>query len=139
MRLIEIDALPNGAHRNQTINVDIPVPDGWAYIPDDMTIPQTFPFVDIVVEEKVYAREVEVQKEVVKWVDTGEVNDDGDAVMERVTEMETVTETQEFTMMTVTSMTEGTVPEPEPEPEPEEEITVWDELDAAYQEGVDSV
>lgn len=30
-------------------------------------------------------------------------------------------------------------PEPEPIPEPEEETTVWDELDAAYQEGVDSV
>lgn len=36
------------------------------------------------------------------------------------------------------------VPESEPEPEAEEEQTaqensVWDELDAAYQEGVDSV
>lgn len=31
-------------------------------------------------------------------------------------------------------------PLPEPEqPEPVEEPTVWDELDAAYQEGVDSV
>lgn len=31
-------------------------------------------------------------------------------------------------------------PLPEPEqPEPVEELTVWDELDAAYQEGVDSV
>lgn len=28
------------------------------------------------------------------------------------------------------------LPEPEPEPEPEE-LTVWDELDAAYKEGVD--
>lgn len=33
----------------------------------------------------------------------------------------------------------GDIPEPEPVPEPEEEKTVWDELDAAYQEGVDSV
>ena len=31
------------------------------------------------------------------------------------------------------------VPESEPEPEKREETTVWDELDAAYQEGVDSV
>ena len=30
-------------------------------------------------------------------------------------------------------------PEPEVDPEPEESVTVWDELDAAYQEGVDSV
>lgn len=31
------------------------------------------------------------------------------------------------------------LPEPEPVPEPEEEIGVWDELDKAYQEGVESV
>ena len=31
------------------------------------------------------------------------------------------------------------MPEPEPIPEPEPETSVWDELDAAYQEGVDSV
>lgn len=31
------------------------------------------------------------------------------------------------------------LPMPEPEPEPEPEPTVYDELDAAYQEGVDSV
>lgn len=30
-------------------------------------------------------------------------------------------------------------PEPIPEPEPEKETSVWDELDAAYQEGVNSV
>lgn len=28
---------------------------------------------------------------------------------------------------------------PKPKPKPEEEPSVWDELDAAYQEGVDSV
>ena len=52
MRLIEIKALDNGAHNNQTINGVIPVPDGWAVIPDDMTIPDTFPFVDIEVDGK---------------------------------------------------------------------------------------
>ena len=30
-------------------------------------------------------------------------------------------------------------PEPESEPEPAPELSVWDELDAAYQEGVNSV
>ena len=29
-------------------------------------------------------------------------------------------------------------PKPEPEPEPETETSVWDELDAAYKEGVNS-
>lgn len=42
----------------------------------------------------------------------------------------------------VTSWTPGEMPEPEPTPEPETPETkesVWDELDAAYTEGVDSV
>lgn len=70
MRIIEIKALDNGAHQNQTYHGVLP--DGWAIIPDDMAIPATFPFVNITVE--------------------------GD---------------------TVTSMTEGVVPEPAPEPEAE--------------------
>lgn len=40
MRIIEIAALSNGAHRNQTASV---CPDGWAVIPDDMTC-ENFPF-----------------------------------------------------------------------------------------------
>lgn len=40
-------------------------------------------------------------------------------------------------VMAVTKWTPLPMPEPEPEPEPEP--NVWDELDAAYQEGVDSV
>ena len=50
MRIIEINALPNGAHRNQTISGVIPVSDGWAVIPDTIYIPDTFPFVDIEVD-----------------------------------------------------------------------------------------
>jgi len=49
MKLIEIQALPNGAHRNQTGNFPA-IPTGWAIIPADMAIPRTFPFVDLVVE-----------------------------------------------------------------------------------------
>lgn len=37
---------------------------------------------------------------------------------------------------TVTKWTPGVMPEPEPEPEPAP--TVWDELDGAYQEGVNT-
>lgn len=50
MDIIEIVALDNGAHRNQSGTLSV-VPDGWAVIPDDMVIPETFPFVDIVVED----------------------------------------------------------------------------------------
>lgn len=49
MRIIEIQALPNGAHRNQTGNFPA-IPTGWAEIPADVAIPETFPFVDLVVE-----------------------------------------------------------------------------------------
>lgn len=41
-------------------------------------------------------------------------------------------------VMTVTKWTPGVMPEPEPEPEPEAETSVWDELAAAYMEGVNS-
>lgn len=50
MKIIEIQALENGAHRNQTVSGAVAVPDGWAEIPADLAIPETFPFVDIQVE-----------------------------------------------------------------------------------------
>ena len=49
MIIVEIAALPNGAHRNQTWDSDVP-PDGWAIIPDGMGIPESFPFVGITVD-----------------------------------------------------------------------------------------
>lgn len=49
MRIIEIAALSNGAHRNQTGNFNT-VPDGWAVIPDDMVC-ENFPFGEITVSE----------------------------------------------------------------------------------------
>lgn len=49
MRIVEIQALDNGAHRNQTGNFSA-IPDGWVEIPADVAIPETFPFVDIQVE-----------------------------------------------------------------------------------------
>ena len=50
MKIIEIAPLDNGAHRNQTSSSTFPVPAGYALIPDNMPIPDTFPFVDIEVE-----------------------------------------------------------------------------------------
>lgn len=49
MRIVEIQALPDGAHRNQTTTSNT-IPTGWAEIPADVAIPETFPFVDIQVE-----------------------------------------------------------------------------------------
>ena len=47
MVIIEIKALENGAHRNQTVMGSVLPPDGWAVIPDDMEIPETFPFINV--------------------------------------------------------------------------------------------
>lgn len=47
MRIIEIEALENGAHRNQMAFRDVEIPEGWAVIPDDIEIPETFPFVHV--------------------------------------------------------------------------------------------
>lgn len=54
MHIIKIEPFENGAHANQNADFDFnPVPEGWAVIPDDMTIPETYPFVDITVENGV--------------------------------------------------------------------------------------
>lgn len=67
MRMIEILALENGAHRNQTIDSEIPLPEGWAIIPDDMVC-ENFPF------GEVEAAEVDGVMTVTKWV-PGELPD----------------------------------------------------------------
>ena len=48
MRMIEIVALPNGAHNNQTYHGFLP--DGWALIPDNLET-ENFPFGGVTVEE----------------------------------------------------------------------------------------
>ena len=53
MKIIEITPLENGAHRNQTTSGRLPVPDGWAVIPEGMAIPDTFPFVSVETENGV--------------------------------------------------------------------------------------
>ena len=52
MLIIEIQPLENGAHRNQTCNLNI-IPEGWAEVPSSISVPDTFPFVDIEVEDGV--------------------------------------------------------------------------------------
>lgn len=47
MTIIEIAALDNGAHRNQTTGGRVTVPEGWAVIPPEMALPETFPFVNV--------------------------------------------------------------------------------------------
>lgn len=91
MKMLEIAALPNGAHRNQTFHGILP--DGWAVIPDDMEL-ENFPFGIVTAEEVKPKHNVET------------VNDDGEVVAEQ----------EPCGVMTVT----GWKPLPMPEVKPEE-------------------
>ena len=46
MTIIELAALENGAHRNQTGDFAA-IPDGWAVVPAAVALPDTFPFVGV--------------------------------------------------------------------------------------------
>lgn len=50
MRIVEINALENGAHRNQTTDRLPSIPSGWAVIPDDMVC-ENFPFGELTAKE----------------------------------------------------------------------------------------
>lgn len=97
MHIICLTPVEEGVYNDHSAEHITMPPEGWAYIPEDMPLPSTFPRLgSIEAEEVTYIREVEVQTE------------DG-----------TGTETQEYKMLTVTAMTEGTLPEViEEEPEP---------------------
>lgn len=53
--IIKIEPNENGSHDNWVAGyfADIPCPDGWATVPENMPIPATFPFVNIAVENGV--------------------------------------------------------------------------------------
>lgn len=48
MQILKIEALENGAHRNQSYNGVLP--DGWALIPEGMEL-ENFPFGEVSAEE----------------------------------------------------------------------------------------
>ena len=48
IRIVEIKALDNGGHRNQTSDFTT-IPDGWAKVPDELETPN-FPFGEVKVE-----------------------------------------------------------------------------------------
>lgn len=51
MNLIKIVAPPSCAHENRNNPWETTVPEGWAFIPENVIIPKSFPFVDIEVQE----------------------------------------------------------------------------------------
>ena len=103
MWIVEIKANPNGSHNDHKADHITSVPEGWAMIPDGFPVPNTFPFVSVEAEEVTHTRKIEVYGE------GGEIS----------------TEHVPYTVMTVTKMYEGIVPEA-PEPAP----TQLDQLEA---------
>lgn len=112
MHIICLTPLEDGVYNDiASKNITSP-PEGWAYIPNDFPLPSTFPRLgSIEAEEVTYTREVEVEREVTKTCDSGKVDEDLTPIMEEHTELEITMEQQEYTMMTVVSMTEGTLSE----------------------------
>ena len=78
MIIVEINALPNGAHRNQ--NGGDVLPDGWAVVPNGMTL-ENFPFGEVTAEE------VDGIMTVIKWT-AGSAPDPEPAPAPEPTEME---------------------------------------------------
>ncbi len=144
MHIICLTPLEPGVYNDHSADHITTPPAGWAYIPAEFPLPSTFPRLgSLEAEVLTYTREVEVPK-------TREVpvlDEEGKPVLDEegnpVTKPEEFLETESvpYTMLTVTAMTEGTLPEPVPEtePTPTDDSAVWEELDKAYQEGVDSV
>ena len=86
MKIIEIKALENGAHRNQTSDIAA-IPEGWAVIPEDMVC-ENFPF------GKVETAEVDGVVTVTKWT-AGEIPEQEDPEAEP-TEVEKLRADLEF-------------------------------------------
>ena len=133
MHVIKLTPLAPGVYNDHKADHITAPPDGWAYIPEDFPLPSTFPRLgSIEAEELTYTRDVEVQKEVTKTREVPRYDKfDGSFLgneTEEYTEMETVTEPVEYTMMTVTAMTEGTLPEPDLEQLAEEVRAKRDKL-----------
>ena len=113
MHIICLTPLEEGVYNDHyKSNITTP-PEGWAMIPEDMVLPSTFPRLGSIEAKPItYPYEVDVE---VKNEETGEV--------------EIVKEQRERVIMTVTEMTEGTLPEPV-EPEPTEMELLQDEVTA---------
>ena len=52
MRVIELSAMTNGAHRNQNADFDITPLDGWAIVSEGLETPSTFPVVKNLVQDE---------------------------------------------------------------------------------------
>lgn len=51
MLIIEVKPFENGSHRNQSMDQNSEIPDGWAAVSNDLVLPATFPFVKNLVQD----------------------------------------------------------------------------------------
>lgn len=108
MHIINLTPLEAGVYNDHKSDHITAPPEGWAMIPYDMVLPSTFPRLgSIEAKEITYTYDVETEKQ-----------------DEETGEMVTVTEQREKVIMTVTAMTEGTLPD-QVDPEPTEEELQW--------------
>lgn len=108
MHIIDLTPLEVGVYNDHKADHITAPPEGWAMIPEDMEKPNTFPRLGSLEAENItHTYEVEVEK-----------------VNEENGEVEIVKEQRERTILTVTKMTEGTLPEPV-EPEPTDNELQW--------------
>lgn len=134
MWIVSLKTNPNGSHNDHRADHITSVPDGWAMIPEGFPVPDTFPFVDIQAEEVTYHREVECTRMVTKPREVESFDEEGNPVTltEEYQVEETCTEQEPYTVMTVTGMTPGIVPEPAPAPEPEPTMEERNRADIDY-------
>ena len=111
MHIIDLTPLEEGVYNDHKADHITAPPEGWAMIPYDMVLPSTFPRLgSIEAKEITYTYDVETEKQ-----------------DEETGEMVTVTEQREKVIMTVTAMTDGTLPEPV-DPELTEEELQWQSI-----------
>ena len=96
MRMIEIVALDNGAHRNQTLHGKLPI--GWALIPDNMEC-ENFPFGEVTAEE------IDGVMTVTEWV-PGEIPEPEPVPEPEPTQLDTIEAQVAYTAMMTDTLLE---------------------------------
>lgn len=147
MHIICLTPLEAGVYNDHNSDNIAAPPEGWAYIPEGFSLPATFPRLgSIEAEEMPYTREVETEKEVTRERKEPVLDDNGNPVLDEegnpftnaveYIEKVSVKEEQKYTMLTVTSMTEGTLPAPLPAstPSTEERVQALEETAAQQAE-----
>ena len=104
MRIIEIQSLKNGAHRNQESSITI-LPAGWAIIPENISIPNSFPFVDIEVEDNIVtsmtARIIPISEEIFQEAQSTKISELSTACNQAIVagmDVETTEGTEHFSL-----------------------------------------